>query len=199
MLLVGFVAGCGAARSIKYYQLAIPGDVTPASDPNPYPVTLVLGPLISPHLYRGDHIAYSTDGESMGVYEYRRWAEPPTEMIADVLLRELRTSGHYRAVYMSGSNVRGDYLLRGHLYDFKEVSRNELVGRVTFELELRDTKSGTIVWTHFYTHDEPVSRKDVSAVAAALDRNVQLGVSEFRASLDQYFSTYSPVNAAAPR
>jgi hypothetical protein len=26
-----------------------------------------------------------------------------------------------------------------------------------------------------YTHDEPVSRKDVSEVAAALNRNVQLG------------------------
>jgi ABC-type uncharacterized transport system auxiliary subunit len=196
MLFVGIVGGCGAARPSKYYQLTIRGDVTPTSDPNPYPATLVLSPLTSSHLYREDHVAYSTDGESMGVYEYQRWAEPPTEMIADVLLRELRMSGHYRAVYMSGSNVRGDYLLRGHLYDFKEVSGSALVGRVTFELELRDTKTGTIVWTHFYTHDEPVSRKDVSAVAAALDRNVQLGVTEFRAGLDQYFSTHPQVNAA---
>ncbi len=118
-------------------------------------------------------------------------------MLADVLLRELRASGRYRAVYVSGSNVRGDYLLRGHLYDFKEVSGSTLVGRVTFELELRDAKIGTIVWTHFYTHDEPVSRKDVSAVAAALDRSVQLGVSELIASLDRYFSTHPPVNSAA--
>jgi len=197
LLFAGVPAGCGAARSSKYYQLTIPGDVAPVSEPNPYPITLVLGRVTSSHLYREDHVAYSSDGQSMGVYEYQRWAEPPTEMIADVLLRELRASGRYRAVYASGSNVRGDYLLRGHLYDFKEVSGSALVGRVTFELELRDIKTGTIVWTQFYTHDEPVSRKDVSAVAAALDRNVQLGVTEFKASLDKYFSTHPPDNSAA--
>ena len=197
LLFAGVVAGCGAARSSKFYQLTIPGDVTPAPVPNPYPVTLVLGPVASSHLYREDHVAYSSDGQSMGVYEYQRWAEPPTEMIADVLLRELRMSGHYRAVYPSGSNVRGDYLLRGHLYDFKEVSGSGLVGRVTFELELREIKTGTIVWTHFYSHDEPAGRKDVSAVAAALDRNVQRGLAEFKTSLDNYFSTHPPIGSAA--
>jgi len=196
VFFAGALAGCGAARSSKFYQLTIPSDVTPSSEPNPYPVTLVLGPVSSSHLYREDHVAYSSDGQSMGVYEYQRWAEPPTEMIADVLLRELRMSGRYRAVYRSGSNVRGDYLLRGHLYDFKEVSGTALVGRVTFELELRDTKTGTIVWTQFYTHDEPVSKKDISAVTAALDRNVQLAMTQFKAGLDKYFSTHPSINSA---
>jgi ABC-type uncharacterized transport system auxiliary subunit len=154
--------------------------------------------MASSHLYREDHIAYSSGGESMGVYEYQRWAEPPTEMIADVLLRELRSSGRYRAVYASGSNVHGDYILRGHLYDFKEVSGTALVGRVTLELELHDSRTGTIIWTHFYTHDEPVGRKDVSAVAAALNRNVQLAVSEFKTGLDRYFATHPPANSTAP-
>src|SRR6266705_315850 len=93
-LCVGIASGCGAARPTKYYQLTVPGDVTPTADPNPYPVTLVLGPVASSHLYREDHIAYGSDGESMGVYEYERWAEPPTEMIQDFLVRELRSSGH---------------------------------------------------------------------------------------------------------
>jgi ABC-type uncharacterized transport system auxiliary subunit len=153
--------------------------------------------MTSSHLYREDHIVFSTVGESMGIYEYQRWAEPPTEMIDDVLLRELRTSGHYRAVYTLGSNVRGDYLLRGRLYDFKEVDGSTLVGRVTLGLELRETRTGTIVWTHFYTHDQQVDSKNVSAVAAALNRNVQLGMSEVEASLDEYFSTHPPLNPAA--
>jgi ABC-type uncharacterized transport system auxiliary subunit len=197
LLFAGAAAGCGAAHSSKYYQLTVPPDMPRVTDPNPYPVTLVLGPVSSSHLYREDHVAYSSDGESMGVYEFQRWAEPPTEMIADVLLRELRMSGRYRAVYAAGSNSRGDYLLRGHLYDFKEVSGKALVGRVTLELEMRDTKTGAIVWTHFYSHDEPVAKKDVASVAAALDRNVQLGVAEFKADLDKYFSTNPATNAAA--
>jgi ABC-type uncharacterized transport system auxiliary subunit len=197
LLFAGAAAGCGAAHATKYYQLTIPAEMSRVTDPNPYPVTLMLGPLTSSHLYREDHVAYSSDGESMGVYEFQRWAEPPTELISDVLLRELRMSGRYRAVYASGSSARGDYLLRGHLYDFKEVSGKALVGRVTLELELRDTKSGTIVWTQFYTHDEPVAKKDVASVAAALDRNVQQGVAEFKAGLDKYFSSSPATNAAA--
>jgi ABC-type uncharacterized transport system auxiliary subunit len=58
---------------------------------------------------------------------------------------------------------------------------------------LKDTKSGATVWSHYYKHDEPVSGKDVPAMVAALDRNVQRGVEEIKASLDQYFSS-QPVN-----
>lgn len=126
----------------------------------------------------------------MGTYEYQRWAEPPTEMIEEVLLRSLRTSGHYKAVYMHRSNANGDFALRGRLYDFKEVSGGPIVARVTFDLELRDLKSGATVWTHFYTHDEPAGGKDVPSIVAALDRNVQAGVKEVLTGLEQYFATH---------
>jgi ABC-type uncharacterized transport system auxiliary subunit len=194
-LCLGILNGCGAARPSKYYQLTVPGDTTTAADPSPYPVTLLLGPITSSHLYREDHIVYSSDAQNMGTYEYQRWAAPPTEMIEDVLLRQLRASGRYRAIYSLHSNIHGDYLLHGHLYDFKEVTGGTLVARVTLELELRDTKTGATVWTHFYTHDEPVSGKDVSGVVAAIDRNAQQAVNEIRAGVDQYFSTHLPGNS----
>jgi ABC-type uncharacterized transport system auxiliary subunit len=194
LLCISIGDGCGAARPSKYYQLTVPGDAAPANGSSPYHVTLMLGPITSSHLYREDHIVYTDSGQYMGVYQYQRWAQPPTEMIGDVLLRELRASDHFQAVYSWGSNVRGDYILRGHLYDFREISASTLVGRVTLELELHDARTGSTVWTHFYTHDEPVTGKDVSAVVAALDHDVQQGVAEFRASLDQYFSTHPEPN-----
>src|SRR5260370_9489365 len=162
--------GCGAARPSKYYQLTVPSDLTPATGSNPYHVTLMLAPITSSHLYREDHIVYTDNAQYMGVYQYQRWAEPPTEMIGDVLLRELRASDRYQGVYSWASNVRGDYILRGHLYDFREISASTLVGRVTLELELHDARTGATVWTHFYTHDEPVPSKDVSPRGVALYR-----------------------------
>jgi ABC-type uncharacterized transport system auxiliary subunit len=62
--------------------------------------------------------------------------------------------------------------------------------RVTFDLEMRDLKNGATVWTHYYTHDEPTGGKDVPAVVAALDKNVQLAVKEIVESLDQYFASH---------
>src|SRR5216683_6825022 len=136
--------GCGAARPAKYYQLTVPGDMS-ANDPNALPVTLLLGPLTASHLYREDRIVYSSAGQNMGTYEYQRWAEPPTEMIQDVLFRQLRASGRYRTVNSLRSNARGDFVLHGRLYDFKEVSGSSMVARMAIEYELRDAKTGTTV------------------------------------------------------
>ncbi len=190
LLCIGIGGGCGAARPSKYYQLTVPIDAAPPTGSAPYHVTLMLGPITSSHLYREDHIVYTGNGQDMGVYQYQRWAQPPREMIGEVLLRDLRASNRFQAVYSWGSNARGDYILRGRLYDFREISATALMGRVTFELELHNARSGATVWTYFYTHDEPVAGKDVPAVVAALDRNVQRGVAGFRASLDQYFSAH---------
>ena len=65
-----------------------------------------------------------------------------------------------------------------------------MIARVTFELEMRDLKSGATVWTRYYSHDEPVTRKDVPAIVAALDRNVQMALKEMLASLEQYFAEH---------
>ena len=190
-LAAGLLAGCGAARPSKYYELTIPSGLTPAAERSPIPVTLLLGPLRASHLYREDHIVYSSNSESMGTYEYQQWVEPPTEMLVEVLLRDLRASGKYRAVDLMRSNSHGDFILYGRLYDFKEVSASPLVARITFDLQLREVKTGATVWTHFYKYDEPVNGKDISAVVAALDRNAQRGMSEVESSLEQFFSSRS--------
>ncbi|MHB8500321.1 MAG: ABC-type transport auxiliary lipoprotein family protein [Candidatus Acidiferrales bacterium] len=197
-LAASFTAGCGAARPNKYYQLTVPGDLAPAANPNPVPITLLIGRLTGPALYREDQIVYSSGGESMGTYEYHRWAEPPTEMIAEIMLRQFRASAHYRGVYSLRSDIHGDFLLHGRLYDFKEVSGSSELARVSMELELRNIKTGNTVWTHFYSHDEPASAKTVSAIVAALDKNVQQGIAESRASLDEYFAAHPPPPAAQP-
>jgi len=191
-LAVSLASGCGATRPSSYYQLTVPGDIAPVADPKPYPVTLLVGPIRTSHLYREDHIVYSSNGESMGTYEFQRWAQPPTEMIQEILLRQLRTSGRYRGVDVLRSNSRGDYLLFGRLFDFKEVSGNALVARLTVEWELRDMKTASTVWTHYYTHDEPVNGKEMSSVVAALDHNVQQSVGEVKSGLDQFFSARQP-------
>ena len=91
-LAAGLLTGCGAARPSKFYELTIPGDSTGAADRSPFPVTLLLGPLRAAHMYREDSIVYSSATETMGTYQYQKWAEPPNEMLVQMLLRELRAS-----------------------------------------------------------------------------------------------------------
>ena len=193
ILLLGTLNGCGAARPSKYYQLTVPGEGDWGTDPAPSSVTLLLGPITTSNLYRDDHIVYTSEGQAMGVYEYHRWAEPPSELINDVLLRELQLSGRFQHVYSMRSDTRGDYVLRGRLYDFREISDRTLAARVSFEFELRDLKTGATVWSRYYSHDEPVDGKNVTAVVAAMDRNVQSGLREVTGGLEQYFSSQTAV------
>ena len=187
-IIAGGLAGCGATRPTQYYQLTVPADVHRA-DANASGISLALGPLVASHLYREDRIVFSSGPHQMGTYEFQRWTEPPAEMIEEVLLRELRGSDRYREVFTQRSSSHADYVLRGRLYDFKEVSGSPVEARLTVEFELKDMKSGATVWSHYYNHDEPVSGKVVPAIVAALDRNVQRGVAEVKASLDQYFAS----------
>src|SRR6266403_5561875 len=193
MLCLGILNGCGAARPSKFYQLTPAGNKAAGAYPAPIAVTLLLGPITTSQLSRDDHIVYTSNGEAMGTYEYQRWAEPPSEMISDVLLRELQVSERYQHVYSLRSDSRGDYVLRGRLYDFREITGNGVAARVAFEVELRDSKTGTTVWSRSYSPDEPVSGKNVTAVVAAMHRNVQSGLSEVLEGLNKYFSTRSAV------
>lgn len=188
-LSAGVVGGCGATRPSKYFQLTVPGDIAAAQRNDSAAITLLLGTFSAPHLYRDDRIVYSNGAQEMGTYEYERWTSPPGEMLEEVLLRELRANGRYLSVRSLRSNAHGDFALRGRLYDFKEISAGSITTRVTFELEMRDLKSGNSVWNHYYTHDEPASGKDVASIVAALDHNAQKGIQEAVSSLDQYFAS----------
>jgi cholesterol transport system auxiliary component len=187
------LCACGAVPPMKYYQLTAPNSAPAAPTAAALPVTLVVAPLRTGPLYRDNRLVYATSEEALGTYEFERWAQPPAQMIQEVLLRELRASGHYRAVETMSSTLRGNFMLQGNLYDFKEVSGGALAARVTLDVHLRDSAAGAIVWTHYYTHDQPVASKDVAAVVAALDQNVQSAVAEINASLTDYFAAHPPL------
>jgi ABC-type uncharacterized transport system auxiliary subunit len=191
LVVVFLVAGCGSARPIKYYQLSYPSTAPPPS-PDAINTTLIVKPFEASHLYLSDQIVYGFDSPELGVYQTQRWAEPPVEMLQDALVRGLRSTGRFRAVYTIRSDVGGQYILAGHLYDFKEVDGSAIVARLNYEVRLRDRKTGTAVWTHMYSHDEPASEKSVSAVAIAMDRNVQRSVQEVQAGLEEYFHANPP-------
>jgi ABC-type uncharacterized transport system auxiliary subunit len=195
LLLAGVVAGCGGSRPVKYYVLDI-GPAPPTSASAQFPVTILVSRITASHLYRDDRLVYGSGTVQLGTYEYERWAEPPAELMQDMVIMSLRASGSYRAVSRISSNLRGDYIVRGHLYALDEVQSPGLAARFTFQLELFDPKSGATVWAGSYTHDEPVNGKKVSDVVEALDRDVRAGLNELTSELNQYFASHPPQTAS---
>ncbi|HEV2616440.1 MAG TPA: ABC-type transport auxiliary lipoprotein family protein [Candidatus Acidoferrales bacterium] len=188
-------ANCGAARPVKYYTL----NPAPTPEPSvsvekdaPLPVTILIGRITASHLYLDSPIVYSAGSVELGTYPDHRWAEIPTEMIETMLTQSVRSNGKFRSVGRLGSRARGDYILRGHLYSLEEVDSPSLAARFSLSLELFQPKTGTVVWSQSYSHDEPVNKKTVPAIVEALRQNVLAGLDQLSNSLDAYISSNPP-------
>lgn len=188
------LCSCGATRPIEYYTLnpqAPTVHSTPARSANVLPITILVGRITASHLYLDDPIVYSNGGVELGTYEFHRWAEFPTEMLETRLTETLRSKGYYRSVARLVGGAKADYILRGHLYSLEEVDSPSFTARFSIELELFQAKTGLVVWTHSYSHDEPVSAKTVSAVVEALRQNVVRGLDQLTSNLHSYLVTAS--------
>jgi ABC-type uncharacterized transport system auxiliary subunit len=194
LVLAALYSSCGAARPVKYYTLAIPP--APANGANPqFPIDLLVGRFQASEMYRLDRIAYGSGPVELGLYENDRWASPPIDMVQNILVTSLRSSGQYRSVAPLSSIVHGDYIVRGHLYSLYEVDKPELVARFSVQIELYDPKSRTILWSGDYSHDEPVTGGTVADVVQALDTNVSQGFHQLASELGQYFAAHPPASS----
>jgi ABC-type uncharacterized transport system auxiliary subunit len=188
------MSACSATRPTKYYVLDAPA--APAPPAQAIPVRLIVGHVTGSHLYHDSRIVYGTSSVQLGTYEYERWSEPPVDLLQDMLVESLRGSGQYRSVSRIGSSARGDYVVRGHLDALDEIDKPALAGRFAFHLELFDPASGSTVWTGYYNHDEPAQGKQVSDVVEALNRNVEAGLRQLTAELNQYLASHPPQGSA---
>src|SRR6478672_327573 len=114
-------AGCTTARSPRYYFLSAP-PVSATPNASSFPVTILVGRLSAPRILRDDRVVYGMTDVEMGVDDYHRWTEPPTEMIEQLLVERLRRTGQYKSVQKISSTARGDYLLRGRLNSLNEIN-----------------------------------------------------------------------------
>jgi ABC-type uncharacterized transport system auxiliary subunit len=164
-----------------------------AVSPETIDTTLFVRSFEASHLYLDDRVVYGYDSPEMGTYEDQRWAEPPVEMLRDAIVRGLRSSGRFKGgVYSARSEFSGRYLLSGHLYDFKELDAATISARLSFEARLWDRKTRTLLWSRWYSYDEPAAEKTVGAVAAAMDKNVRRSVQAIEADLTEYFKAHPP-------
>jgi len=179
------LAACGSSRPIKYYQVTYPTKSFVAQDA--INATLMVRAFEASHLYLDDKMVYGFDSPEIGTYEFHRWADPPVEILQNAMVRGLRSSGRFKAVYTLRADPDGRFILAGHLYDFKEVDGATILARLSYDVRLRDRKTGTTVWEHSYSYDEPASEKNITSFVMAMDKNIQRSVQDVRAGLEEYF------------
>jgi ABC-type uncharacterized transport system auxiliary subunit len=186
--LLLFTSAC-LPHQIQYYQVTT--IVKPVAPPETGPVMLV-GRIATPQALQDGRIRYRGGLNEVGGYEYHRWADPPGIMVRDSLISVLRASGKFRSVQDAGSAADGDYAVRGKLLEFEELDGNGIMTRVSLDLEMREVKTGRLVWTDLFTHDDPVQAKKVPDVVQSLDRNLQVVLRDASAAIGAYLSAHPP-------
>src|SRR5580698_4163996 len=181
-----FTSSCVPHR-VQYYQLST--IVKPVAPPETGPVILV-GRIATPQALQDGRIRYREGLNEVGAYEYHRWTDPPGIMVREALIHVLRASGKFKSVQETASSAEGDYNLRGKLLEFSEVDSGGIATRVALDLELREIKTGRLVWTQTFTHDDPVQAKTVADVVQSLDRNLQVVLGNAATEIGAYVASH---------
>jgi cholesterol transport system auxiliary component len=123
-------------------------------------------------------MVYKEGPNLRNVDAYNRWRIKPGDMVTDYLVRDLRNSGLFRAIFSYNDSKEPRYLLEGQVDEFLEV--NEKDGRkavlslnVTF-LDLKKKELlDRVIFQRDYKFIEPVVEKTPEAYAQGMSKAME--------------------------
>ncbi len=111
-------------------------------------------------------------------YRYHRWRVNPGHLVTDFLLRDLRSSGLFQAIFNYDSAAKSRFVVEGGVEEFLEVDEGESwQGVLAVNVTLLDTTqeeiTRRIVFQKNYRVIEPFVDKTPRGLADALSRAMQ--------------------------
>lgn len=172
LLSVFLLSACSSSPQIQRYQLAVAPQIE-TSEREVNNLVLAVEPFSADVAYDQDRIVFRSSPYRLDYYHYHRWSAAPALMLADAMRQAYSKSGYFNLVTMGGG-ARADVVLSGHVTALEEVdiTDDEWQGRVWVELQLRDARTGALVWTRAYREEEPVEELTPEGVARAITKAV---------------------------
>ncbi len=176
--LAALLAGCGvlpdkpAPQTSYRLEPPLPLPATPTSASS---LTLqVLQPVASTS-FDTDQIAYRRESYRIDYYSRSRWAEPPAEMLGDLIARALEDAGLFRVVLGPAARLPADLRLHSELTALEHIIRDpsQTQGsevRLAMRVQLVESRSARVLASQSFEIVRPAFSADApGAVAAAND------------------------------
>jgi len=190
LLLMGCVAGGKAPIIIDQYILEYPPPALEGLQPLNQVVSV--GRFAVAQAFNTPMMVYRTRPYEYYTDYYNRWRVNPGDMVTDYLLRDLKRSGLFKAVFSYRDTEDARFFIQGGVDDFlgnKEDGKNEAV--LTVYISLLDTTQKDItkrvVFQKRYRHVQHLD--DDSAVSLAKGMSEAMGVVSKEALKDIYAFT----------
>lgn len=169
---------CGRVPDTHYYTIYYP--ITESvNSPARIDGDLIVAKITAEEVYQGDRLVYQRNPFEYEYYHYRRWIEPPPDLMEKWLVRHLKARRYFSRVgtYTNSMHLEKDYELRIHLGDFKEVDDgNQWLAEVRFEYNL--LAKNAIVAEGVIAKTVAVPEQTPLAVVQALSQAVKSGFDE---------------------
>ena len=129
--------------------------------------------------YNSNSMIFRNDPYSIDSFNYSRWAVNPADMIADSLLRDMRESGLFSAVYSRYETDEGQFVISGSIEEFylrSDKSNKTAVIRIIISLQdAREKETGkTIMFQKKYVREEPLQESSPRGYSQAASQAMRI-------------------------
>jgi ABC-type uncharacterized transport system auxiliary subunit len=129
--------------------------------------------------YNSADMIFRKDSYSLDSFNYSRWAVNPADMIADSLLRDVRGSGLFRAIFSRHDTDDGRFVISGNVEDFFlriEKNNNTAVLSITISLkDSREKETGkSILFQKKYVREEPLQESSPEGYCRAASQAMRI-------------------------
>jgi ABC-type uncharacterized transport system auxiliary subunit len=167
ILLVSMTACRSSSPTVQHYQLF--SEPRALADRQVTDVVLAIDPFVIDSAYDDQRMIYRTSAHRLNHYHFHRWSAPPGLLITDFVRDAYIEQGAFAAV-VSGYSSQSDVILTGRVFALEEVNLPDgrWLARVAMHLQLRDTRTGTIIWVQRLEEQVPIEEKTPEGLARAV-------------------------------
>ena len=172
-----FLTGCGKPPVTVYkHLLEYPSPVLPRLPQVPEGLKVELFSVAQ--AFNSQAMIYRPSSNQSEAYRYNRWRVNPGQMVTDFLLRDLRQSRVFAAVFGYDRTANPRFLLEGAVEEFQEVDFGDSWSAVlAVNITLLDTTKEEIpqrvLFQKNYRTEEPIMDRTPQGLAAAMSRAME--------------------------
>src|SRR5580765_4589731 len=170
------LAGCGSVRNPTYYAMNIVPPKTPAAGGR-RSLTAAVRRFDAPDYLRQGRIVYRQAPETIGFYDYHRWATDPSTTVTAAMIDALRSSRLFSIVVPYDGRDQQEYVVNGRLQRLDEVDYDgDVRVEARIQAELVNQRTGETLWTGDVSETSVIETHTVGAVVAAMSASVSSGI-----------------------
>lgn len=177
VIISSCVTGGKPPYEIKNYILTYTSD--PIGSADKINATMKFSRFSIASAYNSTSMIFRKGEYSVDAFNYSRWAVNPADMIADFLLRDIRASNLFHAVFSRYATEEGRFILSGNVEEFDllmDQTDNRAVISIVLSLTdaLQKETGKKVVWQKKYSIQEPLRENSPYGYSEAASRAMKV-------------------------